>query len=62
MHTCKLCFGECLETSLDTPVTSGSVLAAEEPFYLNSVFFEKKNAPTDTGDTSAFKLPKTHTG
>ena len=38
------------------PVTSGSVLAAGEPFfYLNHFFFAKKKTPTDTGGTSAFK-------
>ena len=37
------------------PVTSGSALVAEEPFYLNRFFLAKKKAPTDTGETSAFK-------
>ena len=35
------------------PVTSGSVLAAGEPFYLNSFFPGK--TPAGTGETSAFK-------
>ena len=54
MHTCKLCFGECLETFLDTgdlwECSSGRGTVLSESFFLG-----KKKTPTDTGETSAFR-------